>query len=80
MNLKNAFKLQSRMISRTKYLYFCCNRRINPFDQSANEVLDTLDSAIDNSTFVESFVVRFLGSMEVTTDRGKILLGNFFLL
>nr|XP_011425916.2 DCC-interacting protein 13-alpha isoform X8 [Crassostrea gigas] len=49
------------------------NRRINPFDQSANEVLDTLDSAIDNSTFVESFVVRFLGSMEVTTDRGEKL-------
>eukprot|EP00105_Crassostrea_gigas_P038222 XP_019922370.1 PREDICTED: DCC-interacting protein 13-alpha isoform X7 [Crassostrea gigas] len=47
--------------------------RINPFDQSANEVLDTLDSAIDNSTFVESFVVRFLGSMEVTTDRGEKL-------
>eukprot|EP00105_Crassostrea_gigas_P010580 XP_011425916.1 PREDICTED: DCC-interacting protein 13-alpha isoform X8 [Crassostrea gigas] len=49
------------------------SRRINPFDQSANEVLDTLDSAIDNSTFVESFVVRFLGSMEVTTDRGEKL-------
>lgn len=49
------------------------SRRINPFDQSANEVLDTLDSAIDNSTFVESFVVRFLGSMEVTTDRGERL-------
>lgn len=48
-------------------------KRINPFDQSANEVLDTLDSAIDNSTFVESFVVRFLGSMEVTTDRGEKL-------
>ncbi|XP_052678245.1 DCC-interacting protein 13-alpha-like isoform X6 [Crassostrea angulata] len=48
-------------------------KRINPFDQSANELLDTLDSAIDNSTFVESFVVRFLGSMEVTTDRGEKL-------
>nr|XP_022299277.1 DCC-interacting protein 13-alpha-like isoform X8 [Crassostrea virginica] len=48
-------------------------RRINPFDQSSNEVLDTLDSAIDSATFVESFVVRFLGSMEVTTDRGEKL-------
>ncbi|XP_062578801.1 DCC-interacting protein 13-alpha-like isoform X5 [Saccostrea cucullata] len=47
--------------------------RINPFDQSANEVLDSLDSAIDNATFVESFVVRFLGSMEVPTDRGERL-------
>ncbi|XP_056000625.1 DCC-interacting protein 13-alpha-like isoform X7 [Ostrea edulis] len=47
--------------------------RINPFDQSANEVLDTLDSAIDTATYVESFVVRFLGSMEVTTDRGDKL-------
>ncbi|XP_061175855.1 DCC-interacting protein 13-alpha-like isoform X4 [Saccostrea echinata] len=49
------------------------SRRINPFDQSANEVLDSLDSAIDNATFVESFVVRFLGSMEVPTDRGEKL-------
>nr|XP_022299272.1 DCC-interacting protein 13-alpha-like isoform X3 [Crassostrea virginica] len=49
------------------------NPRINPFDQSSNEVLDTLDSAIDSATFVESFVVRFLGSMEVTTDRGEKL-------
>ncbi|XP_062578802.1 DCC-interacting protein 13-alpha-like isoform X6 [Saccostrea cucullata] len=49
------------------------SRRINPFDQSANEVLDSLDSAIDNATFVESFVVRFLGSMEVPTDRGERL-------
>ncbi|XP_048744317.1 DCC-interacting protein 13-alpha-like isoform X8 [Ostrea edulis] len=49
------------------------SRRINPFDQSANEVLDTLDSAIDTATYVESFVVRFLGSMEVTTDRGDKL-------
>ncbi|XP_048744313.1 DCC-interacting protein 13-alpha-like isoform X2 [Ostrea edulis] len=48
-------------------------KRINPFDQSANEVLDTLDSAIDTATYVESFVVRFLGSMEVTTDRGDKL-------
>ncbi|XP_062578797.1 DCC-interacting protein 13-alpha-like isoform X1 [Saccostrea cucullata] len=48
-------------------------KRINPFDQSANEVLDSLDSAIDNATFVESFVVRFLGSMEVPTDRGERL-------
>lgn len=49
------------------------SRRINPFDQSANEVLDSLDSAIDNATFVESFVVRFLGSMEVPADRGERL-------
>ncbi|KAK3101785.1 hypothetical protein FSP39_006317, partial [Pinctada imbricata] len=48
-------------------------KRINPFDQSSVEVLDTLDAAIDDSTYVESFVVRFLGSMAVTTDRGEQL-------
>ncbi|XP_060079212.1 DCC-interacting protein 13-alpha-like isoform X2 [Ylistrum balloti] len=47
--------------------------RINPFDQSATEVLDTLDAAIENASFVESFLVRFLGSMEVKSDRGEPL-------
>lgn len=48
-------------------------KRINPFDQSATDVLDTLDAAIENASFVESFVVRFLGSMEVKSDRGEPL-------
>ncbi|XP_052779539.1 DCC-interacting protein 13-alpha-like isoform X3 [Mya arenaria] len=46
-------------------------RRINPFDQSATDVIDSLDQAIDNAAFVESFLVRFLGSMEVKQDRGE---------
>ncbi|KAJ8301696.1 hypothetical protein KUTeg_020683 [Tegillarca granosa] len=49
-------------------------KRINPFDTSATEVLDTLDAAIDNATYVESYVVRFLGSMEVKSDRGEQLI------
>ncbi|XP_076106261.1 DCC-interacting protein 13-alpha-like isoform X4 [Mytilus galloprovincialis] len=49
------------------------NRRINPFDQSTGEVLDNLDSAIADAHYVESFVVRFLGSMEVKADRGEPL-------
>ncbi|XP_021370338.1 DCC-interacting protein 13-alpha-like isoform X1 [Mizuhopecten yessoensis] len=48
-------------------------KRINPFDQSATDVLDTLDAAIENASFVESFLVRFLGSMEVKSDRGDSL-------
>ncbi|XP_052084449.1 DCC-interacting protein 13-alpha-like isoform X2 [Mytilus californianus] len=48
-------------------------KRINPFDQTTGEVLDTLDSAIADSHYVESFVVRFLGSMEVKADRGEPL-------
>ncbi|XP_052779538.1 DCC-interacting protein 13-alpha-like isoform X2 [Mya arenaria] len=46
-------------------------KRINPFDQSATDVIDSLDQAIDNAAFVESFLVRFLGSMEVKQDRGE---------
>ncbi|KAH3819306.1 hypothetical protein DPMN_121040, partial [Dreissena polymorpha] len=48
-------------------------KRINPFDQSATDVIDALDQAIDNAAFVESFLVRFLGSMEVKQDRGEKL-------
>lgn len=50
-----------------------CYRRINPFDQSATDVINTLDQAIDNAAFIESFLVRFLGSMEVKQDRGNIV-------
>ncbi|XP_060583550.1 DCC-interacting protein 13-alpha-like [Ruditapes philippinarum] len=48
-------------------------KRINPFDQSATDVIDALDEAIDNAAFIESFLVRFLGSMEVKQDRGEKL-------
>ncbi|XP_053377030.1 DCC-interacting protein 13-alpha-like isoform X2 [Mercenaria mercenaria] len=48
-------------------------KRINPFDQSATDVIDALDQAIDNAAFIESFLVRFLGSMEVKQDRGEKL-------
>ncbi|WAR25976.1 DP13A-like protein [Mya arenaria] len=53
-------------------------KRINPFDQSATDVIDSLDQAIDNAAFVESFLVRFLGSMEVKQDRDppSLLLAN----
>ncbi|KAL4227086.1 DCC-interacting protein 13-alpha [Mactra antiquata] len=48
-------------------------KRINPFDQSAMDVIESLDQAIENAAFVESFLVRFLGSMEVKQDRGEKL-------
>ena len=34
-------------------------------------MIGALDEAIDNAAFTESFLVRFLGSMEVKQDRGK---------
>ena len=46
-------------------------RRINPFDLTATDVIGALDEAIDNAAFTESFLVRFLGSMEVKQDRGE---------
>lgn len=46
-------------------------RRINPFDQSATDVIGALDQAIDTAAFTDSFLVRFLGSMEVKQDRGN---------
>ncbi|XP_046548744.1 LOW QUALITY PROTEIN: DCC-interacting protein 13-alpha-like [Haliotis rubra] len=45
-------------------------KRINPFDQSS---VDVLDSPVDNAAFSQSFTVRFLGSMEVKSDRGEQL-------
>lgn len=49
-------------------------KRINPFDQSeATDVIGALDEAIDTAAFTESFLVRFLGSMEVKQDRGEQL-------
>ncbi|XP_067684008.1 DCC-interacting protein 13-alpha-like isoform X2 [Haliotis asinina] len=45
-------------------------KRINPFDQSS---VDLLDSPVDNAAFSQSFTVRFLGSMEVKSDRGEQL-------
>ena len=46
-------------------------RRINPFDESATDVIGALDEAIESAAFTESFLVRFLGSMEVKQDRGR---------
>lgn len=37
------------------------------------DVIESLDQAIENAAFVESFLVRFLGSMEVKQDRGSLL-------
>lgn len=45
-----------------------CGRRINPFDQSGTELVDT---PYDNAAFSQKFTVRFLGSMEVKKDRGR---------
>lgn len=46
-------------------------KRINPFDQLPSQVLT---SRVDNEThFSKSFVVRFIGSMEVPQDRGEAL-------
>ncbi|KAK7102909.1 DCC-interacting protein 13-alpha-like isoform X2 [Littorina saxatilis] len=43
-------------------------KRINPFDQSGTDLVDT---AFDNAAFSQKFTVRFLGSMEVKKDRGE---------
>lgn len=49
-------------------------KRINPFDQQdATDVIGALDNAIETAAFTESFLVRFLGSMEVKQDRGEKL-------
>lgn len=48
-------------------------KRINPFDPQATDVIGALDEAIDSAAFTESFLVRFLGSMEVKQDRGEKL-------
>ncbi|XP_041348368.1 DCC-interacting protein 13-alpha-like isoform X2 [Gigantopelta aegis] len=45
-------------------------RRVNPFNQPGSEALD---SANENLAFAQNFTVRFLGSMEVQTDRGEQL-------
>lgn len=44
---------------------FYVDRRINPFNANA-------DDADQNAEFGQSFVVRFLGSQEVITDRGSV--------
>lgn len=49
------------------------SRRINPFDQSGADLLDT---PYDNAAFAQNFTVRFLGSMEVKNDRGEQLVHN----
>lgn len=46
---------------------FLLDRRINPFDQSGTDLVDT---PYDNAAFSQNFTVRFLGSMEVKKDRG----------
>ena len=46
-----------------------CDRRINPFDQSGDDLVDT---PYDNAAFSQKFTVRFLGSMEVKKDRGML--------
>ncbi|XP_041348369.1 DCC-interacting protein 13-alpha-like isoform X3 [Gigantopelta aegis] len=45
-------------------------KRVNPFNQPGSEALD---SANENLAFAQNFTVRFLGSMEVQTDRGEQL-------
>ncbi len=45
-----------------------CFRRVNPFDQFRDEV--ERDELTDDSAFCQNFTVRFLGSMEVRSDRG----------
>ena len=51
---------------------FCCDRRINPFDQASSQpVTDNSPAAQENAAFSQTFVVRFLGSMEVKRDRGE---------
>ena len=54
-------------------MYMLPFRRINPFDESATDVIGALDEAIESAAFTESFLVRFLGSMEVKQDRGRSL-------
>ena len=54
-------------------MYVCC-RRINPFDQSSgDDVVETLEAAKEDAHYIESFIVRFLGSMEVKADRGMVI-------
>ncbi|KAL3853219.1 hypothetical protein ACJMK2_016775 [Sinanodonta woodiana] len=52
------------------------NRRLNPFDQSAVDVLSALDDVLEHAVFSEQFTVRFLGSMEVKMDRGEKLVSD----
>ncbi|CAH1784448.1 unnamed protein product [Owenia fusiformis] len=49
-------------------------KRINPFDQSTIAIVN--DNVVDNAAFSKSFVVRFLGSMEVKYDRGDSLVNE----
>ena len=53
-------------------MYVCC-RRINPFDQASGDVVETLEAAKEDPHYIESFIVRFLGSMEVKADRGMVI-------
>ena len=50
-------------------------RRINPFDQSTVAIHS--DNNPD-STFYETFEVRFLGSMEVRHDKGEYNISHLF--
>ena len=56
------------VISNVIFNYY---RRINPFDQASSDI--TTDKQIENAAFCQTFEVRFLGSMEVKQDRGRIL-------
>ncbi|XP_064632170.1 DCC-interacting protein 13-alpha-like isoform X2 [Lineus longissimus] len=47
-------------------------QRINPFDQTTDDIVNA-DSSTENSAYCQTFVVRFLGSMEVKLDRGEQL-------
>ncbi|KAL3853218.1 hypothetical protein ACJMK2_016775 [Sinanodonta woodiana] len=51
-------------------------KRLNPFDQSAVDVLSALDDVLEHAVFSEQFTVRFLGSMEVKMDRGEKLVSD----
>ena len=53
------------------YIFNSIFRRVNPFDQPGSNVLDP---SSENLAFAQNFTVRFLGSMEVQTDRGTKLL------
>ena len=48
-------------------------KRINPFDQASGDVVETLEAAKEDAHYIESFIVRFLGSMEVKADRGMVI-------
>jgi hypothetical protein len=52
---------------------YVCFRRINPFDQASGDVVETLEAAKEDAHYIESFIVRFLGSMEVKADRGMVI-------